>query len=164
MIAESLLPELDHEMAVTRTLLERLPDDALEWKPHEKSFTLGALATHLVNIPTWTVTAIDQDLLDVGTDFEPPPGGTRDDLLRVFDDNVKAARDKLAGASDETLLETWRLVLREREIFAMPRVAVIRGFVLNHLIHHRGQLTVYLRLKDVPLPSVYGPSADEQGF
>ena len=164
MLSEALLPEYDHEMAVTRALLTVLPDDALDWKPHEKSFSLGDLAAHVVNIPTWVGVTIDQDVLDMSGVSPSPPRGRRADLLALFDANVAEARKKLAGASDDTLRGTWALQSGDVEHFRMPRIAVLRGFVLNHIIHHRGQLTVYLRLRNVPLPSVYGPTADEAAF
>jgi uncharacterized damage-inducible protein DinB len=164
MLNQALLPEFDREMATTRRVLERLPDDALAWKPHEKSFSMGDLATHITNIPSWVASTIDHDELDMGAGFEPPPTGKRDDLLRIFDENVKTARAKIEGADDAALMREWALKSGDTEFFRMPKVAVLRGFVMNHMIHHRGQLSVYLRLKDVPVPSIYGPSADEESF
>jgi len=164
MLSQSMLPEFDHEMATTRRVIACVPDEALGYRPHEKSFSLGDLATHVVNIPTWVGVTIDQDVLDMAGEFPTPPTGKRDELLAIFDANVAAARAKLASADDATLMAPWTLKSGEQVHMTMPRVAVLRGFVLNHMIHHRGQLTVYLRLRDVPLPSVYGPTADEQAF
>jgi uncharacterized damage-inducible protein DinB len=161
MIAASMLPEFDHEMATTRRTLERVPDDKFGWKPHQKSFSMGDLATHVANLPSWTVITIDQDAFDLSAPFESPKATRRADLLRLFDANVAAARAKLAGAGDGTLTGSWTLRSGSQVHFTMPRVAVLRSFVMNHLIHHRAQLGVYLRLNDVPVPESYGPSADE---
>jgi len=164
-ISASLLPEFDQEMANTRKALERVPDEKLDWKPHEKSMSMGGLATHLANLPIWTVFTINQDSLDL----EPPGGGSsrveekrsRREILEDFDKNVTAARDAVAGASDEELLKPWSLLKGGVTLMTLPKIVVLRSFVMNHVIHHRGQFTVYLRLNDVPVPSIYGPSADE---
>lgn len=167
-LSKSLLPEFDHEMANTRKTLERIPDDKFDWKPHEKSTSLGGLSTHLANIPTWVATALDQDVFDLAPPDAPPPRATplksREEVLETFDRNVAAAHTAIAAASDEQLFQTWTLLNGGKEVFTLPRVAVLRGFVMNHNIHHRAQLGVYLRLNDVPVPSIYGPSADESGF
>ncbi len=164
-LSEALLPEFDHEMANTRKTIERVPDEKFEWRPHEKSMTLGGLTTHLANIPSWAALGVNLDELDVN-----PPGGkplkveqakTRDEALAAFDHNVETARAAIAGASDEHLMKSWTLLSGGRTVLSMPRVAVLRGFVLNHMIHHRAQLGVYLRLNDVAVPSIYGPLADE---
>ena len=163
-IAESLLPEFDREMGLTRRLLERLPDGQFAWKPHEKSMTLGRLAEHLAELPGWAKVSI----LDAGIDMSvsrPPdyvPPATRAAVLAMFDKNVTESRTALTGRTDAELMAPWTLKAQGKEIFTMPKAIVLRGFVMNHLIHHRGQMTVYLRLHDVPLPSIYGPSADEQ--
>ncbi|HVL67534.1 MAG TPA: DinB family protein [Vicinamibacterales bacterium] len=164
-IVDSLLPEYDHEFATTRKLLERVPEAELGWKPHEKSMTLGQLAGHLANLPFWcakTMQAASYDVQagDRQATLEAP--ASRDALLKSFDEQTRVARDLLARASDAELTAPWTLQNGGQEIFTMPRLAVFRSFVMNHMIHHRGQLTVYLRLKDVPLPAVYGPTADEQ--
>jgi uncharacterized damage-inducible protein DinB len=164
MISQTLLPEFDRECATTRRLLERVPDDALDWKPHEKSFSMQQLATHLTNIPSWVGSTLSQDALDLEAGFEAPPTGTGADLVRIFDTNVAAAHEALAAAGDEDLMKPWTLRSGETEHFTLPKAAVLRNFVLNHIIHHRAQLGVYLRLRDVPVPSVYGPSADEAGL
>ena len=167
-IGQSLLPEFDNEMANTRKTLERVPDDKFAWKPHEKSTSLGDLTTHLSNLPVWTVHAIERDALDIQPPGEEPfratPITSRDDALAAFDKNVAAARAAIEGASDERLLGPWSLLKGGATILTLPRVAVLRSFVMNHVIHHRAQLGVYLRLNDVPVPSIYGPSADEGQF
>jgi uncharacterized damage-inducible protein DinB len=167
-LSEMMLPEFDHEMANTRKTLERVPDDRFGWKPHEKSSSLGGLATHLANIPSWTANTFDQDELDIAPPGAPPfrleEAKSRSELLEAFDKNVATARAALAGASDESWQGSWSLLNCGNKIFTLPRTAVMRGFVMNHLIHHRAQLGVYLRLLDVPVPSIYGPSADEGGF
>ena len=164
----SLLPEFDHEMANTRKTLERVPEDKFAWKPHEKSFSMVALATHLATLPSWAAITIQQDSIDIAPAGEPPPKSepakSVEDLLKTFDRNVASGRTALAGASDEELLKTWTLLKGGQTIFALPRVAALRSFVMNHSIHHRAQLGVYLRLNDVPVPSIYGPSADEGSF
>jgi uncharacterized damage-inducible protein DinB len=164
-ISASLLPEFDHEMANTRKALERIPDDKFDWKPHEKSWAMGGLATHLANLPIWTVLTINRDSLDLA-----PPGSesykveekrSRREILEDFDKNVAAARAAIAGASDEEMLKPWTLLKAGVTLMTLPKIAMLRSFVMNHIIHHRGQFTVYLRLNDVPVPSIYGPSADE---
>lgn len=166
-IAESVLPELDNEMATTRRLLERVPPN-LDFKPHPKSFSLGDLAAHIANLPVWGVMTMQQTELDLnppgGPGWTPPKYGSKDDNLRNFDQNVANARAALAAASDPDYLVGWTLKNAGATIFTMPRVVVIRAFVLNHIIHHRGQLSVYLRMNEVPVPSIYGPTADEGGM
>ena len=165
---QSLLPEFDHEMANTRKTLERVPEGKFDWKPHEKSFSMGALATHLATLPSWGVVTIQQDSFDLapGGDDLPKnePVKSVKDLLARFDSNVAATRAALAEASDEELLKPWTLLKAGQTIFSLPRVAALRSFVMNHNVHHRAQLGVYLRLNDVPVPSIYGPSADEGSF
>jgi uncharacterized damage-inducible protein DinB len=167
-ISETLLPEFDMEMANTRKTLERVPDDKLDWTPHEKSMTMRALASHLSNLASWPVFVIERDSLDVspvGEDsLRTPPVNSAQEAVAEFDKNVAAARAAIAGASDEDLLQPWSLVAGGKNIFTMPRIATLRGMVMNHTIHHRAQLGVYLRLNDVPVPSIYGPSADENIF
>lgn len=163
-IAASLIPEFDHETATTRRFLEVVPEERAGWKPHPKSFSLGDLAVHIANIPHWgalTLKSAEFDL--IGPDGNPwvaAPFTTRDTLLACFDTNRLAAREALAAATDDSLMESWSLKKNGAVIFTLPRVAVLRSMVMNHLVHHRGQLSVYLRLLDVPLPSAYGPSAD----
>lgn len=164
-IADSLLPEYDHELATTRRVLERVPEAEFGWKPHPKSMTLGQLAGHVASIPFWLSATIDTPFYDVTAgdreaSLEPP--ASRDVMLKQFDEKVRKARASLANASDAEMMAPWSLKQGGTVIFSMPRVAAVRSFVMNHMIHHRGQLSVYLRLKDVPVPAIYGPSADEQ--
>lgn len=164
-IAASMLPELDNEMATTRSLLERVPEQHGEWKPHPKSMSLGRLAAHIAELVGWTNSTIHQTELDFGAPgaYNPAQLTTTAKLLELFDANVQSARAAISGASDADLMVPWTLRNGEHVIFTMPRVAVLRAMVINHVIHHRGQLSVYLRLHDVPLPSIYGPTADTQG-
>ncbi|HEY0873511.1 MAG TPA: DinB family protein [Vicinamibacterales bacterium] len=164
-IAESLLPEYDHELATTRRVLERVPESEFAWKPHAKSMSLGQLAGHVANLPWWlsmTLAAPFYDLNSQDKESRLDGPASKDALLKEFDEKVKNARASLAKASDAEMMAPWTLRAGDNEIFTIPRVAAVRSFVMNHLIHHRGQLSVYLRLKDVPVPSIYGPTADEQ--
>ena len=167
-ISKSLLPEFDYEMANTRKTLERVPSDKFDWKPHAKSMAMGGLATHVGNILTWANYTIDQDALDLAPNGEPLPPAelakSEAELLATFDENVAKARAAIAGASDAELFKPWTLLSNGNTILTLPKVAVLRSFVMNHLIHHRAQLGVYLRLNDIPVPSIYGPSADENPF
>jgi uncharacterized damage-inducible protein DinB len=167
-IAQSLLPEFAHEADVTRKVLAAVPQDKFSWSPHEKSYSLGQLATHLANLPVWTMATIHQDSLDLNPkDGDPPKGReatTVEEVLAIYDENIAAAKDALAGASDETLTSSWTLRNGGEALFTMPKVAVLRSFVMNHQIHHRGQMSVYLRLAGAKVPSVYGPTADESPF
>jgi len=158
---QALLPEFDHEMANTRKSLERVPENKLGWKPHQKSMTLGGLATHLATINHWTDAILGQESFDVANAPPNPELKSRADMLGAFDQNTTAARKAIAGASDEQLMKPWSLLASGKPVFTLPRIAVLRSFILNHTIHHRAQLGVYLRLNDVPVPSIYGPSADE---
>ena len=162
-LKDGLLPEFDHEMGVTRKLLQRVPDADLGWKPHEKSFSLGSLAAHLAQIPHWSAAILDQSSYDLDTpapdDRQPPTRGA--DVVAAFDRSVAAARARLDGKSDGELMAPWTLKKGGHDMFTLPAVAAFKSFVVNHSIHHRGQLSVYLRLRNVPLPAIYGPSADE---
>lgn len=164
-IAESLLPEFDHEMATTRRVLERVPEREAGWKPHPKSMALGELAAHVANIPGWAQVTLGPDEFDVAppgaAPYVPPGYADTPSLLARFDEAVAATRALLAATTDAAMMKTWRFKRGGKVMMAMPRAAAYRSFIMNHLIHHRGQLTVYLRLRDVPLPGVYGPSADE---
>jgi uncharacterized damage-inducible protein DinB len=160
-IADALLPEFDHEMTVTRKLLERVPESQFDWKPHEKSMTLGELAQHVATIPRLGIVTLSQNDFDVSSDQRPPQATTRAELLAMFDGHVRNARAALAGKGDGEMTAPWALKRGASVVFSMPKAAVWRSFVMSHLIHHRAQLGVYLRMHDVPLPSVYGPSADE---
>jgi uncharacterized damage-inducible protein DinB len=164
-INEALLPEFDQEMANTRKTLERVPDGKFDWKPHEKSGTMGWLAGHVANIPSWAVETIDKDGFDMapkGVPMQPPPPPkSRKELLELFDKGVASARKSLAGASDSHLLKEWSFLNNGQALFSMPRIGCLRTWVMNHIIHHRAQLGVYLRLNNVAVPAIYGPSADE---
>jgi len=151
-------------MANTRKVLERMPMDRYDWKPHDRSFSLGKLATHVAHLPGWLTMTLATDELDIGQPFQQPTPKTTGELLELFDQTAAQARASLAGAADEEFFKKWSLRNGDHVIFTMPKIAVVRGVVLNHLIHHRGQLTVYLRLNDVPVPGLYGPSADEGSF
>jgi uncharacterized damage-inducible protein DinB len=163
MIRDALLPEFDHEMGTTRRLLERVPEDKLNWQPHEKSMTLGRLATHIAEIPNWAQTIIKDTVFEMDSEsFTPKTAASRAELLKTFDDSVTGARALVAGATDAELLSSWTMKSGGHEVLSMPKAAVWRSFVMNHGVHHRGQLSVYLRENNVPIPSIYGPSADEQ--
>jgi uncharacterized damage-inducible protein DinB len=162
-IKDGLLADFDHEMGTTRKLLERVPDDQWGWKPHAKSMTLGGLVTHIANIPFWGELILSQRSLDLMT--LPPNRAelpTRAAVVADFDTKIRRTRACM-DKTDAELTALWTLTRGEQEMFAAPRIAAVRSFVLHHLIHHRGQLSVYLRLLDVAVPSIYGPSADE-GF
>ena len=165
---QAFLPEFDHEMATTRRALERVPEDKFDWQPHPKSMKMGDLAAHLTHMPGWIVSTFAQDELDVapgGKMMEMPKAKNRQELLAMFDKSVAEGRAALAKATDDSAwMKNWALKANGQTMFSMPRVAVVRTFVLNHSIHHRAQLGVYLRLNNVPVPSTYGPSADEQKF
>jgi uncharacterized damage-inducible protein DinB len=159
-ISDSLLPEFDQEMSTTRKVLERVPSDKAKWKPHEKSFPMGHLAQLVAGMPSWITNAVTETSLDLsrypGYSYEKT-----ETLVAQFDRNVKEARAAIAASKDADYLANWSLKHGDRVIFTMPRAGVVRQ-TINHLIHHRGQLTVYLRLVDVPVPSIYGPTADEK--
>jgi uncharacterized damage-inducible protein DinB len=160
-IKDALLPEFDHEMATTRKVIERVPEGKFGFKPHEKSMSMGQLASHIAEMPTWATTGITLDSVDLASGYKPFEAASSAALLEMFDKNVAGARTSIAGASDETFMKSWSLKSGDKTLMTMPRIVVVRSFMLNHVIHHRGQLSVYLRLNDVPVPSIYGPSADE---
>ncbi len=163
--ADTLLPEFDQEMANTRKVLERIPDDKLDWKPHPKSHTIGWNAIHVAELPSWLTMTLSTTSLDVapvgGEPYKLPQLGSSREILDLFDRNVAAARQAVAGVKDEDAAVPWTLEAGGQPIFTMPRSAVVRTMVLNHLIHHRAHLLVYLRMNDVPIPGMYGPSGDE---
>jgi len=165
-INESRLPELDQELAMTRKTLERVPMDQFDWKPHPKSFSLGELANHLSRLLWWGAETMKTESLDLAPEGggikAPPVVRTTEALLAAFDEGVTGFRGAVEGAADEDLLFPWTLFRGGQPLFTLPRVVVIRNTILNHIIHHRGQLTVYLRMNDVPVPALYGPSADER--
>jgi uncharacterized damage-inducible protein DinB len=167
-ISDALLPEFDQEMAGTRKTLERVPEDKFDWRPHPKSFTMIALGTHIANMVGWTVDIIEKDSFDVAPPGAPPykeePVASKKELLERFDKAVTGARAAIAGASDEHFMANWAFLAGGKPVFTMPRIVCLRSFIMNHTIHHRAQLGVYLRLNDIPVPAIYGPSADEQSF
>ena len=167
-LAELLLPEFDEEMTATRRVLERVPDSKSSWKPHPKSMTLGRLATLVAELPAWAVHALTKDELDIMPPGGPPPKfealGSTKQVLELFDRNAKAARTALAKTPDAEFQKPWAFKVAGRTVDTRPKYTVYRRTVLNHLAHHRGQLTVYLRLNDAHVPAVYGPTADEPSF
>jgi len=161
-ITDALLPEYDHEMTVTRKVLARAAEDKFAFKPHEKSMTLGRLASHVADILEWGHTILNQPEFNMTEgSYQPKNAATAAELLTMFDDNVRAIRAILAGKSDAELMSMWVFKQNGKEMFSMPRAAAWRSWVMNHLIHHRGQLSVYLRLTGSKVPGIYGPSADE---
>jgi uncharacterized damage-inducible protein DinB len=166
-IRDSFLTELDHELATTRKLLEIVPEAKTSFRPHVKSWTLGELSLHVANVLNWLPMTLNRTELDLdppgGPKFVPPKFESAKATLKMFDETARAARAALATASDSDLAVPWTLKKHGQVMFTMPRAACVRSFVMNHMIHHRGQLTVYLRMVDVPLPPVYGPTADLTG-
>ena len=167
-MSAGILPAFEHVIEGTRQHLESIPDDRLDWKPHDKSYTIGELGTHLANLPSWVVATIGQDELDVAPPGEDPPRmeplDSSDEMVRTIDENANAARAAIEGASDADLMAEWTLLKGGEALFTLPKIAVLRTFVMDHMIHHRGQLTVYLRLLDVPLKQTFGPTADFPDF
>lgn len=163
-ISETLLPEFDHEMANTKAMLECVPEDKFSWKPHEKSMTMGRLASHCAEMAGWTVYAINQDKLELTPDMKPFIANTKKELMEGFAGFAADARKAIAGASDADMGKSWSLIFGGQAVMTMPRAGIVRSMVLNHIIHHRGQLSVYLRLNNIPIPGMYGPSADSPGM
>lgn len=167
-LSSALLPEFDQEMASTRKTLERVPENKFGWKPHEKSGPMGWLAAHIANLPGWLVMTMKQNSLDLapgGVQVQPPPAPKNSqELLATFDKNVKEARAAIAAASDADLMKPWSLMNNGAVLMTLPKAAVVRSFIMNHIIHHRAQLGVYLRLNNIAVPAIYGPSADEAAF
>jgi uncharacterized damage-inducible protein DinB len=163
-LSETLLPELDQEMATTRRLLERVPDDRADWKPHDKSMSLGRLATHVAELPGFVAMIFggsEFDLASRSSGYTPKVLNSHQEILDEFDTNVRNARAAVESADNEALMQPWTFRRGEHVIFTLPRMAALRAIFFSHIIHHRGQLSVYLRLNDVPVPSIYGPTADE---
>jgi uncharacterized damage-inducible protein DinB len=167
-LAASILPEFEQEMAKTRNTLERVPDEKFSWKPHEKSFSFMEMANHIARMAGWGAATLNTESMELdpekGGVVPPEAAETAEGVLAVFDEGVAAFRSALEKATDEELMKPWALLMSGETLFEMPRIAVIRGMILNHIIHHRGQLTVYLRLNDLPIPALYGPSADEDNM
>jgi uncharacterized damage-inducible protein DinB len=167
-ISASLIPEYDNEMSITRKHLERVPDEKLSWGPHDKSMTMGGLASHLAESVSWGPMMLNSDSMDFDSpemqDYKPPNFENRAAILEAFDANVVSTREVLASKTDSEWMELWTMKKGDAVLASMPKVAVVRGFLMNHNVHHRGQLSVYLRMCDVPVPQTYGPSADETDF
>jgi uncharacterized damage-inducible protein DinB len=159
-----LLAEMDQEAQSTARVLERVPQAQLSWRPHAKSFSLGQLALHVATIPGMVAQLAAADAIPEPPQFHQPEAATAAELVPALEASVAKAREVLGGMDDAKLMGTWRLLSGDKELMAMPRAAVIRMIMLNHWYHHRGQLLVYLRMHNVPLPSVYGPTADENPF
>ena len=162
-ISEALIADFNAEVGNTRKVLEAVPEDRFDWKPHDKSMSLGQLASHLVENPTW-IDGMIPDELDMAAmeGYKPFAAGSSEELLKAFEDNSKTFETAVSGMSDETLAATWTMKMGDQVMMEAPRQDAIRSIGIHHAIHHRGQLTVYLRLLDVPVPGTYGPSADEQ--
>ena len=167
-ISESLLPEFDQETGMTKTVLERCPEAKFNFKPHAKSWDLISLATHLANLPSWMLITMKQDTFDVAPPGAPPYkedlAKTTAELVAKFDKNTADARAALVEASNEDFMKEWTMLKGGEKVFSMPKMVCVRSFIMNHTVFHRGQLSVYLRLIDVPVPAQYGPSADEGAF
>ena len=165
-ISDTMLPEVEHEMAQTRKTLARVPDDKFNYKPHEKSMSMGALALHIAMMAGWGADTLTSNNFDVapvdGPPHQMPEAKTTAAVLALFDDGVAKLKQALSTTENEAMMQPWSLLQGGKAIFTMPRAAVMRGMIFNHMVHHRGQLSVYLRMNDVPVPALYGPSADEQ--
>ena len=163
-LSASILPQFDHIIEKTRLHIEAIPDDKLGWKPHEKSYSIGELGSHLANLPQWVVATLGQDELDIApAEGAPPPQpeyGSSAEMVAALEQNAAAARTAIEGMTDEGFMGMWTMLVGGVEQFTLPKVAVLRTFIMDHLIHHRAQLTVYLRMLDVPVQQTYGPTAD----
>jgi len=161
-VKEQLMSELKNESGNTRKMLERVPEKSFSWKPHEKSMSLGRLSQHLAEIPHWADATLTKDELDFAkSNYTPTDATTSESLLKFFDENLKKAVDILQNTPEEELKNNWTMRYGDKVFFTLPKASVFRSFILSHTIHHRAQLSVYLRLLDVPVPSIYGPTADE---
>ena len=162
---EPMSGEIEQEAATTRRVLERVPADKLTWKPHPRSMSLGQLAMHIATLPAGISRLAQVDEFEVNpANFNPPVPKSSDEILAALDSSVLAAQEYLAGVSESSAVGTWRAKVNGKEVMSMPRVAMLRALMLNHWYHHRGQLSVYLRLLEIPVPSIYGPSADDNPF
>ena len=162
---ETTLSEIREEAAITKRILDRVPADKLSWKPHPKSMSLGQLALHIASIPGGLTKLLQLDEFDVSqANFNPPPPMNVEEIQTTLDQSVRAAEGYLEGMSEQAALASWRLMAQGKQVFSKPRIVVLRSIMLNHWYHHRGQLSVYLRLLEVPVPVIYGRSADENPF
>lgn len=160
---QALLAEFENEMQTTRKCLANVPTEKLDWTPHQKSMSMGRLASHIADMVGWTSEIIAEDVMDITPGEGALPAASTAELLERFDKNLASAVAAIVGASDQALLVDWTFKVAGKSLMTLPRIASVRGFVLSHIIHHRGQLSVYLRLNDIPVPSIYGPSADDLG-
>ena len=163
-LIEGMLQELEEEAKTTRRVLERVPENQLDWRPHQKARTLGELAMHVAIVPGSVAEFVASSSPVQAPDFTDPKLQSASELVPILDQSIAKARQRLGSMEDAELMATWRLMQGERELFAGPRLGMLRAIMLNHWYHHRGQLSVYLRALDVPIPSIYGPSADENPF
>lgn len=164
-VIDGIIQEFTQECAITRKILEVVPEEHWDWKPHEKSMGMGQLASHIAESLAWTAATLDMDVMQMDpSTYEPFLAKSRTELLEAYDKNVKEATASMQGRSDKHLFANWRMEVDGQTIFEMPRTAVLKTFIISHQIHHRGQLDVYLRMKDVPLPQIYGPTADNPGM
>ncbi len=162
---EPMNGEIEQEAATTRRVLQRVPADKLTWKPHPRSMTLGQLAMHVATIPGGICTIAQSDEFEVNpANFIPATPKNSEEILAALDSSVRTAQEYLCGVTESSAMGTWRAKVNGKEVMAMPRVALLRSIMLNHWYHHRGQLSVYLRLLEIPVPTIYGPSADESPF
>jgi uncharacterized damage-inducible protein DinB len=162
-IRDSILTELDQEAQTTKRVLDRVPEDKLSWKPHKKAFSLGQLALHIAILPGSVVSVASPDSVEA-PNFSHPEAKSRKEVLDTFSKSLETAKEGLNKMDDARLMSTWNLTRNGKVVLSMPRIAFLRSILLNHNYHHRGQLSVYLRILDVPVPSIYGPSADENPF
>jgi len=163
-VAQAMTAEFQEEAASTRKMLERVPEEKLAWKPHEKSMSLGKLASHIAESPSWVASVVDAEELDfANSDYKPFVGSSTAEILEAFDKHAAGFAEAMKGKSDEEMLVEWSMKSGDQVIAQLPRVAAVRGFIMSHTYHHRGQLSVYLRMLDVPVPGVYGPTADDDG-
>ena len=160
-INDGLIGELKHEAATTRKMLGRIPAENFDWKPHEKSMAMGRLATHVADMFSWIPGTLEADELDFAKGYDEPKPANAEELVALLDKNAAAAEESLKKTDDANFMKTWTLRNGDQILLQMPKIAVLRGMVMNHIVHHRGQLAVYLRLNDIPVPAIYGPSADE---
>jgi uncharacterized damage-inducible protein DinB len=162
-LADSILMEIDQEAQTTKRVLERIPDDKLAWKPHPKSYSLGQLALHIASVPGRVAAAAVPDSMEA-PNFSQPEPKSRQEVLDTFSKSLESAKDTLKKMDDARLMAMWRLTKDGKVLMSVPRIGFIRSILMNHNYHHRGQLSVYLRMLDIPVPSIYGPSADENPF
>lgn len=160
-VNDGLLNELQQEAATTRKILERIPATTFDWKPHEKSMTMKSLAIHVADMFGWFKPVLEADELDFAKGYDQPKPETTEEIVAILDKNVAAANESLQGVDDATFMKDWTLRNGEEVYFTMSKIGTTRAMIMNHIIHHRGQLSVYLRMNDIPVPGAYGPSADE---